>query len=99
MKKYILLSLLFCLLSGNTAYSQINELPRSTPEQEGVPSAIVSALLDSLFNIPQTDIHSVMMLRHGIEDLCQHSSGTGYRCQSVACYRSCGHLLPRIIAS
>ena len=65
MKKYILLSLLFCLLSGNTAYSQINELPRSTPEQEGVPSAIVSALLDSLFNIPQTDIHSVMMLRHG----------------------------------
>ena len=65
MKKYILLSLLFCLLLGNTAYSQINELPRSTPEQEGVPSAIVSALLDSLFNIPQTDIHSVMMLRHG----------------------------------
>ena len=65
MKKHILFLLLVCLLLGNTAFSQVNELPRSTPEQEGIPSATVSALLDSLFSIPQTDIHSVMMLRHG----------------------------------
>lgn len=65
MKNNILLSLLVCFLFSNTVFSQVNELPRSTPEQEGVPSQAVSALLDSLFSIPQTDIHSVMMLRHG----------------------------------
>ncbi|MBQ6747269.1 MAG: serine hydrolase [Bacteroidaceae bacterium] len=65
MKNHFLLSLLICLLLGNTILAQVNELPRSTPEREGVPSYAVSALLDSLFAIPQTDIHSVMVLRHG----------------------------------
>ena len=65
MKKHILLSLFACLLFVSQAIAQVNELPRSTPEQEGVPSMAVSALLDSLFAIPQTDIHSVIMMRHG----------------------------------
>lgn len=65
MKKHIITTLLASLLMASQVFSQVNELPRSTPEREGVPSHVVSALLDSLFAIPQTDIHSVMMLRHG----------------------------------
>ena len=58
----------FCLLSvlyPLAATAQINELPRSTPEAEGVPSKAVIALFDSLTALPKTDIHSVVVLRHG----------------------------------
>lgn len=57
--------LLLGLLATVTAHAQINELPRSTPEAEGIPSRAVSTLLDSLMALPQTDIHSLMVLRHG----------------------------------
>ena len=57
--------LLFCLLVTNISHAQINELQRSTPEAEGVPSRAVIALFDSLTALPQTDIHSVIILRHG----------------------------------
>ena len=63
--KQITTSMLAILLLASQAIAQVNDLPRSTPEREGVPSSAISALLDSLFAIPQTDIHSVMMLRHG----------------------------------
>lgn len=53
------------LLISSVLYSQINELPRSTPEAEGVPSKAIVALFDSLISLPKTDIHSVMVLRHG----------------------------------
>ncbi len=36
------------LLGALAAHAQINELPRSTPEAEGVPSKAVTALFDSL---------------------------------------------------
>lgn len=45
--------------------AQVNELQRSTPEAEGIPSAAVITLFDSLTALPQTDIHSVMVIRHG----------------------------------
>ncbi len=58
--------LAFCLLVfSHVAYGQVGELPRSTPEEEGVPSAAVEALFDSLLALPKTEIHSVMVLRHG----------------------------------
>ena len=47
------------------AFAQINELPRSTPEEQGVPSKSLIALFDSLHLMPQTDIHSMIVMRHG----------------------------------
>ncbi|MCR4765559.1 MAG: beta-lactamase family protein [Bacteroidaceae bacterium] len=64
MKKHII-TFLSATLLGIASFAQVNDLPRSTPEREGVPSHVVSTLLDSLFAIPQTNIHSVMMLRNG----------------------------------
>lgn len=62
--RFSLVLLTLCLLTSLTR-AQINELPRSTPEAEGVPSKAIIALFDSLTTLPQTDIHSVMVLRHG----------------------------------
>ena len=53
------------LLGALAVHAQVNELPRSTPEAEGVPSKAVTALFDSLMALPGTDIHSVVVLRHG----------------------------------
>lgn len=57
--------LTLCLLSSVTGHAQVCELERSVPELEGVPSGALIALMDSLTGLPQTDIHSVMVLRHG----------------------------------
>lgn len=54
-----------CLLFSLTVHAQINELPRSTPEAEGVPSQALINLFDSLISLPKTEIHSIMVLRHG----------------------------------
>lgn len=53
------------LLLSLSVHAQVNELQRSTPEAEGVPSKAIIALFDSLTALPKTDIHSVMVLRHG----------------------------------
>ena len=53
------------LLSCATAWSQVGDLPRSTPEEQGIPSAVVAHLLDTLIGAPGANIHSVMILRHG----------------------------------
>lgn len=51
--------------SGNEKTMKNTELPRSTPAQEGVdPNAIVQ-FVDALMAVPQTDIHHVMVVRHG----------------------------------
>ena len=41
------------------------ELPRTSPEAQGIRSEKVIELLDSLTSIPQTEIHSLTLLRHG----------------------------------
>lgn len=64
-KRFKWLLLAFCLLASATVGAQINELQRSTPEAEGVPSQAIVALFDSLTALPRTEIHSVMVLRHG----------------------------------
>lgn len=63
--KLALFFLALSLLASVTVSAQIRELERSTPEAEGVPSGAVIALMDSLMGLPKTDIHSVMVLRHG----------------------------------
>ena len=64
MKKKIL-CLLTSFLSVCVVSAQTNDLPRSTPEEQGVPSAAVAALFDSLSALPLTDMHGVIVMRHG----------------------------------
>ena len=53
------------LMASLSANAQINELPRSTPEEQGVPSKALVALFDSLHALPLTDMHAVVVMRHG----------------------------------
>lgn len=41
------------------------ELPRTSPEAQGMDSGKIIKLLDSLTSIPQTELHSLTVLRHG----------------------------------
>lgn len=63
MKRFAVL--LFLLCTSLCANAQINELPRSTPEEQGVPSKALIELFDSLHFMPGTDIHSMIVMRHG----------------------------------
>lgn len=45
--------------------AQINEIPRATPESQGILSKSVIAFFDSMMTTPKTDIHSIMIMRHG----------------------------------
>lgn len=63
MKKIFAVLLLLCVaLSAN---AQVNELPRTTPEEQGVPSKALVELFDSLHFMPGTDIHSMIVMRYG----------------------------------
>ena len=53
------------LMASLSANAQINELPRSTPEEQGVPSKAIVTLFDSLHALPLTDMHAVVVMRHG----------------------------------
>ncbi|MDO4756819.1 MAG: serine hydrolase, partial [Parabacteroides sp.] len=66
MKKKLLFGLccLGSLLWGTTT-AQVYDLPRSTPEAEGVPSKALITVFDSLMGSPRTDIHSFVVMRHG----------------------------------
>ncbi|MBR5541496.1 MAG: serine hydrolase [Bacteroides sp.] len=66
MKRRISLWLLAIgLIASLPVSAQINELPRSTPEEQGVPSKALVALFDSLHALPLTDMHAVVVMRHG----------------------------------
>ncbi len=62
--KRFLFSLLISLFAIAAA-AQINELPRCAPEDQGVPSKALIELFDSLHAMPGTDIHSMIVMRHG----------------------------------
>lgn len=62
--KKIFIALFLSVLALN-AGAQINELPRTTPEEQGVPSKALIALFDSLHVMQGTDIHSMIVMRHG----------------------------------
>ena len=54
-----------CAAATLTAPAQINDLPRATPEETGIPSQALCTLLDSLTALPGTEMHSVVVARHG----------------------------------
>jgi len=56
-------ALLFALLQGQ-GLSATGDLPRSTPEMEGVDSAVIDEFLTALENSPVV-LHSFMLVRHG----------------------------------
>lgn len=62
--KRILLAIAFVALTF-AANAQINDIPRSTPEEQGVPSKALIELFDAMHNMEQTDIHSMIVMRHG----------------------------------
>ena len=62
--KINLVLLTLCMLVHTSLLAQTNELQRSIPEAEGVPSEAVITLFYSLTALPHTDIHSVIVLRH-----------------------------------
>ncbi len=63
MKQHLILAVLLTLSLNSEA--QTGQLPRVSPEQEGIPSRAVNQLFDSLLALPRTDIHSVVVMRHG----------------------------------
>ena len=61
--RLLILSVLLgvCLAS----WAQTGELPRSTPEEQGVSSELLNSFIDSLISLPDVDVHHLMILRHG----------------------------------
>ena len=64
MSRFLLSISLFLTLSL-TAVAQVGDLPRSTPEQEGVDANLLNYLYQRLDALPNVDIHHLMVLRHG----------------------------------
>ena len=61
-RRLLILSLLVFAL---TAVAQVGELPRSTPEAEGVDTALLNHFYHAITALPQVDVHHLMVLRHG----------------------------------
>ena len=78
------------LFFSSTAWAQVHELPRSTPEAEGIPSSAISLFLDSLTSYPHSDIHSVMILRHGkvVAELYPEPYKAEYRHTMYSCSKT-----------
>ncbi len=49
----------------NIPQGNIGDLPHSTPESEGVPSAYIQQFFEELDACDEIHVHSVMLLRHG----------------------------------
>lgn len=56
---------LVTIITSLITFAQVNDLKRSTPAQEGVNTIAVNRFIDSLLTVPKTQIHHVMVLRHG----------------------------------
>ena len=63
MKRLLILTTI--ALAVLTATAQVNELPRSNPAAEGVEPQAIERMVDTLMALPGTDIHHLMVLRHG----------------------------------
>lgn len=64
-KKILLVLILLAATCEISSAATNTALPRSTPAQEGVDANAVRVFVDSLMNVPETDIHHVMVVRHG----------------------------------
>lgn len=85
MKKKILS--LMCALCAVVAVAQVGDLQRSTPASEGVDPAAVKMFIDSLLKVKQTDIHHVMVVRHG--KVIAEAHPAPYRAQDAHTLYSC----------
>ncbi len=59
------IALISFLTFSLTAVAQVGDLPRSTPEAQGVDPAILNHFHDVMTSSPLNDIHHIMILRHG----------------------------------
>ncbi len=59
-----LISILIALVSL-VAVAQVGDLERSSASSQGVDPVAVTRFIDSLLSVPSTDIHHVMVVRHG----------------------------------
>lgn len=60
----IIIGIGFALLCQGAA-AQSASLQRSTPEEQGLHAAPIAAYLDSMMHLPNSEMHSIMILRHG----------------------------------
>ena len=65
MRRYRIFAIGLLLISCLTVVAQVGDLPRSTPEQEGVNPALISRLYQILDTCPDVDVHHMLILRHG----------------------------------
>lgn len=65
MIKYCLLTVVLLLGACLTAMGQVGELPRSTPEEQGVSGELIKSFIHNLTSQPNVDVHHLMILRHG----------------------------------
>ena len=64
MTRYCIVLISFLTISLASA-AQVGDLPRSTPEAQGVDPAILNHFHDVMTSSPLNDIHHIMILRHG----------------------------------
>ena len=48
-----------------TSVAQTGDLPRSTPEAEGVDSSLLNQVFNKITALPNVDVHHLMVVRHG----------------------------------
>lgn len=60
-----LVALILVMIAVTVMQAQTGDLPRSTPAQQGLSTLAVSQMVDSLLALPETEIHHVMVVRHG----------------------------------
>ena len=63
--KRLCVAAILSLVVALTSTAQVGELPRSTPEAEGVQPELLKHFYHSMKELPHVDIHHLMVLRHG----------------------------------
>ena len=63
MRRY-LFSIVLLLACVSPMLAQVGELPRSTPDAEGVPTGLLNRFYHDLTSLPDVDVHHLMVLRH-----------------------------------
>lgn len=64
MKRLLLITFAIFTL-GMATQAQVGDLPRSTPAEQGVDTRAVIDFFNAIGSVPETDLHHVMIARHG----------------------------------
>lgn len=80
-----ILTMLCAAMTAQTA-----PLQRSTPEEQGLHSAPIAAYIDSMMHLPDTEIHSIVVLRHGyvVAEAYPRPFGATYRHTLYSCSKT-----------